>query len=528
MPVPAGRSTAGPSATVARWPSGARRSSDRQRPSARSRRATDPRPSPWSPHASHGRSPSPCWSGLAPTTTSSATTGSAASASGRSGRQIASATASATTKAHEDRWRPRATSAAPPLEASGHRARSRAPSARTRRPRPRVDCRAGRPPRRRGPGRRRSSRRDRPPAPTCRVMKVAGASLRPIEAGQSTATHVRHPSRDATRRDRGGPDGQPSPPDRSCEYEARHCEREVPGGHLRFVRPARDHRPCLEDPGVRGTEEQPEPHQLAQAPPSPGIDRAGQHVDRVRPSDDQAGECDAGDEDAPEAGEREAATARCERGSKGRDEDGRGQRDRPRRVAEPRFRDAQRRDGEAADGGDVGAPRTRQRSRAASARTAPTERRGQHAERPQRPPVVDGREQDEGRRRDGDPGGRAPRRESQRGKSAATSAAGNDQIAAKTSESGRTAAAFAASASQWSSAVGTSRADGATSATSGNASGEAKPSSPRAMRPRSHGVPRFHSSMRIEPGRTDEHPGRVLSRRHAEELDAEATTSLPR
>ena len=96
--------------------------------------------------------------------------------------------------------------------------------------------------------------------------------------------------------------------------------------------------------------------------------------------------------------------------------------------------------------------------------------------------------------------GRAPRRVSQSGSSEATSATGNHQIAAKTSESGSTAPAFAATASQWSRADGTSRAVGATSATSGNASGEAKPSSPRETRPRSQGVPRFHSSMRIVLG----------------------------
>ena len=80
-------------------------------------------------------------------------------------------------------------------------------------------------------------------------------------------------------------------------------------------------------------------------------------------------------------------------------------------------------------------------------------------------------------------------------------------MAAKTIESGRTAAALAATASQWSRADGTSRAVGATSATSGNASGEANPSSPRDMRPRSQGVPRFHSSIRIVRGVPTSTPG---------------------
>jgi hypothetical protein len=103
--------------------------------------------------------------------------------------------------------------------------------------------------------------------------------------------------------------------------------------------------------------------------------------------------------------------------------------------------------------------------------------------------------------------GRAPRRESQTGSSAATSAMGNHQMAAKRTESGRRTAAFAATVSQWSRADGTSRAVGATSSTSGKASGVAKLSSPRDMRPRSQGVARFHSSNRMVLGVPTSTPG---------------------
>ena len=95
--------------------------------------------------------------------------------------------------------------------------------------------------------------------------------------------------------------------------------------------------------------------------------------------------------------------------------------------------------------------------------------------------------------------GRAPRRVSQSGSSEATSATGNHQIAAKTSESGSTAPAFAATASQWSRADGTSRAVGPRvrhreRERRGGAVVTAE------TRPRSQGVPRFNSSMRIVLG----------------------------
>ena len=157
---------------------------------------------------------------------------------------------------------------------------------------------------------------------------------------------------------------------------------------------------------MRGPEEEPQPHELAEAPPGAGIFSAGDHLDRVRVGDNQPSEHEAGGEDAPEAYDRGATTARRKRRSERRDEDRRGQRDRPGRVPEPRPRDAQSRDGEGAEAEGVGTPRPPP-VETGQGEDGTQKRRGQHTERAQRPPVVDRREQHHGRRRDSDPGSRA-------------------------------------------------------------------------------------------------------------------------
>ena len=221
-----------------------------------------------------------------------------------------------------------------------------------------------------------------------------------------------------------------------------------------------------------GPEEQSEPDELAETPPGAGIHRAGDHVGRARLHDDERRNRDAGGEDAAEADERKAATARSERGGERRDEHRRGQRDRPRRVPEPRLCDAQSSDGEGAEATPTPAPLARHRSRAARARTAPSSGGASTPSGPNDHQWLAGARTTRDVAATAIPG-RAPRRTSQSGSNTATMATGNHQMAAKTIESGRTAAALAATASQWRRADGTSRAVGATSATSGNASGEA-------------------------------------------------------
>ena len=128
------------------------------------------------------------------------------------------------------------------------------------------------------------------------------------------------------------------------------------------------------------SEEQPQPHELAETPPGARIHRSGDHFDGIRLRDDHARQRDAGGEDAAEADDRETATARCERAGERRDEDRHGQRDRPGRVPEACLRDAQSRDCEGAQAEDVG-PLRPPPVESGEGEDRGQEGRGQHTER---------------------------------------------------------------------------------------------------------------------------------------------------
>ncbi len=143
------------------------------------------------------RSPRPRWSGLAAKTTSSARRGSAASASDRSGRQTAAVTASPTTTATTTMattgslGSPSSRSVRPPSIVAS--AVSPNVTAETiRRSRHGASAQAE----------RTSAKTIVATRPTTWAIlsggtRVNGVSLRPIDAGQSTTTHARDPSRTA-------------------------------------------------------------------------------------------------------------------------------------------------------------------------------------------------------------------------------------------------------------------------------------------------------------------------------------------
>ena len=205
---------------------------------------------------------------------------------------------------------------------------------------------------------------------------------------------------------------------------------------------------------------------------------------------------DAGGEDAAEADDREGGDRpmRARRRASGRrpprsaGSSTARTRAPPSRRTEPRLRRRTRTRGRRR-------PFARHRSRAARARTAPRSGGASTPSGPSDHQWLTGASSDDGRRRDGDPGPSAEAREPERQQRRPRGQPGTTRSRRRRASPAGRRAALAATASQWSRADGTSRAVGATSATSGNASGEAKPSSPRDMRPRSQGVPRFHSSI---------------------------------